>query len=84
MAGPYNLNPGQIQGGIPTWHIGRQTRVIVTNTTGTVGRLQLMCGLNMPEDNYIQPGTTNFDRDFGGLPLKVTNEGPCPLTVATH
>ena len=83
MAGPYNLNPGQTQRDIPTWQLGRQTKVFVTNPTGTVGRLHMHAGA-AEEESDVLPGKIELDRNFGGAPLTVTNLGPVALTVSTQ
>jgi len=45
MAGPFHLDPQQTQSGIPTSGSGKQTKVIVTNTTGLVGYIKMQAGL---------------------------------------
>ena len=84
MAGPYKLAPTQSQGGIPTWPAHKRTKVLVSNATGSVGRIKMQAGLSAPEENDVSPGQHELDRDFGGLPLTVTNEGSVALTVSTQ
>ena len=84
MAGPFRIDPMKSLGGIPTSPSGKQTKLLVTNATVTVGSLQMRTGSSAPEENEIVPGTTSFARDFGGAPLTVTNLGPVALTVSTQ
>jgi hypothetical protein len=84
MAGPYHLAPGQEQATIPTWGFGRKTRVIVTNNSTTTGKISMRGGLSFWEQDEVHLGTTNFDRDFGGVFLIVSNDGTVPLTVSTQ
>ena len=83
MAGPYKLAPTQSQGGIPTWPAHKRTKVLVSNATGSVGRIKMKAGVSPPEEHDVSPGQHEFDRDFGGLLLTVTNEGSVALTVGT-
>jgi len=84
MAGPFRIDPMKSLGGIPTSGSGKQTKVIVTNTTGLVGYIKMQAGLSAAVQNDILPGTVELDRDFGGMPLTVTNLGQCALTVSTQ
>ena len=91
MAGPFHLNPNQSQGGIPTSPSGKQTTVRITylppppGVGGVLGHLKMQAGLSAPESTTIQPGgTIELARDFGGIPLTVTNDGPVALTVETY
>ena len=84
MAGPFHLDPQQTQSGIPTSGSGKQTKILVTNTTVTVGCIRMRAGSSAPEENEIFPGTIELDRNFGGAPLTVTNLGPVALTVSTQ
>ena len=60
------------------------SKVFVTNATGTVGRIKMQAGVSAPEEHDVSPGQHEFDRDFGGLLLTVTNEGSVALTVSTQ
>ena len=44
MAGPWTLQPGQTQIGIPTWGFGRHTKVKITNPTGEPGQFSITAG----------------------------------------
>ena len=44
MAGPWTLQPGQTQIGIPTWGFGRHTKVKITNTTAQPGQFSITAG----------------------------------------
>jgi hypothetical protein len=84
MAGPFRIDPMKSLGGIPTSGSGKQTKILVTNTTVTVGCIRMRAGSSAPEENEIFPGTIELDRNFGGAPLTVTNLGPVALTVSTQ
>ena len=84
MAGPFRIDPMTSLGGIPTSGSGKQTKVMDTNTTGLVGYIKMQAGLSAAVQNDILPGTVELDRDFGGMPLTVTNLGQCALTVSTQ
>ncbi|KAK5575867.1 hypothetical protein RB653_007001 [Dictyostelium firmibasis] len=82
MAGPYYINPGQNQGGIPTWAWPRSTQVHVEVVNGGSGRVRLQAGASPDEDNDINNSNT-FSRSFGGVRLNVTNIGSSRLKVWT-
>ena len=44
MAGPFRIDPMKSLGGIPTSGSGKQTKILVTNTTVTVGCIRMRAG----------------------------------------
>ena len=44
MAGPWTLQAGESQKGVPTWGFGRHTKVKITNPTGEPGQFSITAG----------------------------------------
>eukprot|EP01133_Synstelium_polycarpum_P016350 gene16350-19449_t len=80
MAGPWNLNPGQSKGGIPTYFFG-STTVNVRNT-GNSGRVRLQAGASPAEESNIGRDAS-FQRNFAAAYLTVTNLGRSTISVWT-
>ena len=76
MAGPWTLQPGQTQVGIPTWGFGRHTKVKITNTTAQPGQFSITAGA-APTESLPAPALreVSLERNFGGVLLTVKNEG---------
>lgn len=83
MAGPYRLAPQEVQGNIPTWGAGKQTKVHV-DTTVDGGNFEMTAGGSASEVNELQLGRNTFERSFGGVYLAVKNLTQRDITVTTE
>lgn len=82
MAGPFRLAPQEVQGGIPTWALGRQTKVIVD--CEAEGNFEMTAGGSPTEVNKLVLGRNQFERSFGGVLLAVKNLTTRDITVTTE
>jgi hypothetical protein len=82
MAGPYQLAPNEMQKLIPTWPLGKRTKVIVDCQAD--GQFEMEAGGSAAEINTIRVGRQEFERDFAGAWLAVTNLTPKDITVTTE
>lgn len=82
MAGPFRLAPQEVQGGIPTWAFGRQTKVNVDALVE--GNFEMTSGGSATEVNVLKVGRNAFERSFGGVLLSVKNLTTRDITVTTE
>ena len=81
MAGPFSLNPDEIQFQIPT-NLFTSTKVTVTSPVN--GSVEMRAGLSEPEVSAFHAGVTEFVRQFGGVFLAVKNQSSQPITIVTE
>ena len=76
MAVPFYLKRGETQHNIPTWGVGRHTKVKITNTTAQPGQFSITAGA-APTESLPAPALreVSLERNFGGVLLTVKNEG---------
>ena len=82
MAGPFRVAPQEIKSGIPTWHGGRQTKVIVDCQAD--GNCDMTAGGSSTEVNVLRVGRNEFQRSFGGVQLAIKNLTLEDITVTTE
>jgi hypothetical protein len=54
MAGPFRLAPDEVQGGIPTWAFGKETKVIVDCNVD--GNFEMRAGGSPSETTSVRTG----------------------------
>lgn len=82
MAGPFRLAPQEVQGQIPTFAFGRQTKVVVDALVE--GNFEMTAGGSATEVNALRVGRNEFERAFGGVLLAVKNLTTRDITVTTE
>ncbi len=77
---PIDLEPNQ---GIhlQTW-AEQPTTLHVENTSNYVGEISLRWGTHSEEIDRCDPGATDLFRNFGGIPVHITNTGNVSLRVS--
>ena len=81
MAGPFQLAPEEVQGGIPT---NLLTSTVVTVECSRGGLFEMTAGGSPTEVSQIGAGRTEYGRGFGGVLLAVKNRTPGEMTVTTR
>jgi hypothetical protein len=87
MAVPFYLKRGETQHNIPTWGVGRHTKVWIKNTSTEAGQFSITAGVGPTESLPVNPKSeVRLERNFGGFPVTVKNESPNPtiLEVVTE
>ena len=89
MAGPYTLNPEQGWGGIPTWHLGKSTKLCVQNLDASrSGQVYIKSSdASTPASEYVEVapgGTTCIERYWAGIPINANNSGFTRVQVWTE
>ncbi len=79
-AAPVALEPDQSVH-LQTW-TEQPTTLHIENTSDYIGEVVLQWGAHSEEIDHCNPGTTDLAREFGGVPVHITNTGNVSLRVS--
>ena len=80
-SGPVQLEPDQSVR-LQTY-ADKDTTLHIENDSGFDGGGAIQWGAMNSEVIHCVPGHTNVERNFGGIPVRITNTGNVPISVET-